>query len=150
MIDFLDTKLGELLYKTQALSDSVAWVEAHTPQLRSKIVKEWIQEDQLKGGGIDSEGQVIGFYSEATEFISRGRKSAGDPYDLDDTGSFYRSMFVRVLIDRIEIEFNSGKMDDQLWWDDNIVNLTDENLQKYIDEIKENYGKYVRKILGVD
>ena len=149
MIDFFETSLGELMRKVNVLNDSVAWVESNSPQLRSKIVKEWIQQDQLKGEGVDSEGQIIGLYSFYTELLSNGRKKAGDPFDLDDTGAFYRSMFVRVLADRIIIEGDSGKMDDQYWWDDNILNLTDENLQKYIDEIKDNYTSYARRILGL-
>jgi hypothetical protein len=149
MIDIYETSLGELMRKVNVLNDSVAWVESNSPQLRSKIVKEWIQQDQLKGEGVDSEGQIIGLYSFYTELLSNGRKKAGDPFDLDDTGAFYRSMFVRVLADRIIIDGDSGKMDNQYWWDDNILNLTDENLQKYIDEIKDNYTSYARRILGL-
>ena len=150
MIDVMSTRLGEVINKVNLLYDSVAWVEANDANLKAKIVREWIQRNQLKGGGIDSTGEIIGFYSLATQFISNGRKQQGDPYDLDDTGSFYSSMFVRVLSDVIIIEADSQKMEDQNWWNEDILNLTDENLQKYIDEIKTNYQKYARRILGLD
>lgn len=150
MIDVMQTRLGDTLRKTRLLYDSVAWLEAITPELRVKAVREWIQNDQLKDKGVDSKGQIIGFYSLATEFFSEGRKRAGDPYDLEDTGEFYRSMFVRVLIDAVVFEADSVKMEDQIWWHDDILNLTDDNLQKFIQEVRENYISYARRTLGIN
>lgn len=150
MIDLMDTVVGERLKRVKLLMDSVAWIEALTPQLKVKIVREWIQQDQLMGGGIDSSGEVIGYYSMATEFMSGGRKQEGDPYTLNDTGAFYQSMFVRVLSDAMIIEADANKMEDQPWWDENILNLTDENLQKLIEDVRANYTKYVRRILQLD
>lgn len=146
----MDTRIGETLKKTKLLFDSVAWLESITTELRSKAIREWIQKDQLKDKGVDSQGQVIGFYSLATEFFSGGRKQEGDHYDLDDTGNLYRSMFVRVLSDAIIFEADSGKIEDQHWWDKDILNLTDENLQKFIDEVRQNYIIYARRTLGID
>ena len=150
MIDLMNTAIGERIKKTKLLFDSVAWIESMTVELRSKVVRDWIQNDQLKGKGVDSNGQIIGFYSLATEFFSDGRKKEGDPYDLDDSGEFFRSMFVRVLSDAIIIESDFAKMVDQHWWNADILNLTDENLQKFIDEVRENYIKHARKTLGID
>lgn len=150
MVDFLNTKLGERVKKVKLLNDSVAWLESITQELQVKAVREWIQKDQLKTKGIDSKGEVIGFYSLATEFITNGRKKEGDPYDLDDSGDFYRSMFVRVLSDAVVFEADSNKMQDQFWWDKDILNLTDENLQKFIDEVKNNYIEYARRTLQIN
>lgn len=146
----MNTAMGERLKKTKLLFDSVAWIESMTVELRLKVVREWIQNDQLKDKGVDSSGQIIGFYSLATEFFSDGRKREGDPYDLEDSGSFYRSMFVRVLRDAIVIEADSEKMEDQHWWHKEILNLTDENLQKFISEVRINYIRYARRTLGID
>ncbi len=39
--------------------------------------------------GQDSKGKIIGTYSQKTEEITGGRKQAGTPYTLFDTGDFY-------------------------------------------------------------
>jgi len=150
MIDVMNTRLGETLRRTKLLNDSIAWLEANTTELKMKAIREWIQKDQLTEKGVDSKNQIIGFYSLATEFITDGRKREGDPYDLNDSGSFYRSMFVLLLRDAIVFDADSEKMSDQHWWKNEILNLTEENLQKYTDEIRKNYVKYARKILGID
>lgn len=145
----MKTRIGETLNKTKLLFDSIAWLEAFTPDLRLKMVKEWLQKDQLTGKGVDSNGEIIGFYSLATEFISEGRKQEGDHFTLDDSGAFYASTFVRVLIDSVIFEADSGKMEDQEWWQNEILNLTDENLQKLIEEVKVKYIDYARRTLEI-
>lgn len=146
----METRLGEMLQKTQLLNDAQAWLEAITPALERKIIRDWIQEDQLYRQGVDEDGEIIGFYSAATEQISRGRKVAGTPFTLEDTGEFYRSMFITKLRDSFIIDANTAKMEDQTWWGDEILGLTDENFYKLIQEVKYNYIEYVRRILGLD
>ena len=85
-----------------------------------------------------------------TELISGGRKQEGDPYNLNDTGEFFRSMYIKVLSDSIVIDANYAKMEDKDWWSINILGLTQENLQLYADMVKENYILYARKVLGLD
>jgi len=150
MISIRNTRLGETLAKTKLLFDSVAWLESITQELQLKAVREWIQQDQLKDEGVNSLGNIIGIYSFQTEIMSDGKKRAGDPYDLEDTGQFFRSMFVRVLTDAIVFEADSEKMNDQLWWNNNILNLTDENLNKFIQEVRQNYVIYARRTLGIN
>lgn len=143
----LETRIGETLRKTKVLFESVAWFEAITPGLKAKIVNDWVQDDQLFKKGVDSDGEVIGFYSFATSLINP-TKTFNSHFTLKDTGAFYRSMFVKVLSDSIIIEGDPGEMDDQIWYnEDKILNLTDENLQKLSKEIKDNYIKYIRKVL---
>jgi len=148
--DLLQTKIGETLQKALLLDDADAWIEAITPSLEAKIIRDWIQEDQLFRQGIDEDGDIIGLYSVATEKISRGRKRAGTPFTLYDTGAFYRSMFVRKLRDSIIIEADPGPMADQTWYDDKILGLTDENLEKFTESVAFGFAEYVRRILGVD
>ena len=150
MINVMNTKIGDTLRKTRLLFDSVAWVESITQELQLKAVREWIQQDQLKDEGVNSQNEIIGLYSFQTEIMSDGKKRAGDPYDLEDTGQFFRSMFVRVLTDAIIFEADSEKMIDQLWWNNNILNLTDENLNKFIEEVRQNYIKYARRTLRIN
>lgn len=143
------TAIDEHLKKQKDLFDSVAWFEANTPKLKELVIM-LIQDKQLLSEGIGSEGGVIGTYSYWTEVLSGGRKQEGDPYNLNDTGDFFRSMYVKTLSDSISINADYSKMADKDWWNINILNLTDENLELYIAEIKKNYISYARRVLGVD
>tara|TARA_R100000742_G_C4239346_1_gene59326 strand:+ start:72 stop:527 length:456 start_codon:yes stop_codon:yes gene_type:complete len=150
MIDLMDTKIGEVLNKTLILSDADAWIRSIDLNLKRNIVVDWIQTDQLLSKGVNSLNAVIGYYSPLTEILSGGRKKAGTPYTLFDTGAFYRSMFVSVLANEILITANDTKMLDQEWYTKHILGLNEENLQKLIFKVKENYIKYIRKVLGIN
>jgi hypothetical protein len=41
-------------------------------------------------------------------------------------------------------------MQNQEWWRNEILGLTDENLDKYSEKIKEGFIDYARKILEID
>jgi hypothetical protein len=140
------SRLHEMLRKHRQLSEAVAWLEAFTPQMKREIL-DWIRKDQLTDKGIDSDGRVIGTYSYVTEIISRGRKQQGTHYTLDDTGALYRSMYVTVLREAIEINADDGKIKDQDWYTTKIIGLTDENTQKLIAEVKKRYITIFRKVL---
>jgi hypothetical protein len=147
-----DTAIGVLLRKTRLLSEAEAWVKSIDQNVQETIIKEYIQKDQLKGQGIDETGQVIGYYSEVTEMITRGRKMAGDHYTLEDTGAFFRSMYVVVLLDSIVIEANPVKDNENLFvkYGDGIIGLTDENKTKFGEIVKEKFIQYVRDTLQID
>ena len=137
------------LKRALLLNSAKAWIEANTDELRELIVN-LIRYNQLTEQGVNSEGDIIGTYSYTTELLSEGRKKRGEPYDLNDTGEFFRSMYVQVLADSIVVNADYAKMEDQNWWNINILNLTDENLEVYIEEIKQNYVKEARRILELD
>lgn len=143
------TAIDYFLKNNNMLIDAEAWFESHDREVKDMIIK-LIQDKQLIESGVDSEGRVIGYYSYWTEIISEGRKQEGDPYNLEDTGEFFMSMFIKVLADGIIINADYAKMQGQDWWDLNILNLTEENLTKYVEKIKENYIIYARKVLGLD
>lgn len=143
------TAIDSLLRKNVLLMDAVAWFESHNTEVKTMIIK-LIQDKQLMDNGVDSQGLQIGTYSYWTEILSEGRKQEGDPYNLNDTGEFFRSMFVQVLRDSIIINADYAKMQDKDWWDLNILNLTEENLTKYVAKIKENYIIYAREVLGLN
>ena len=147
-----DTAIGVLLRKTRLLSEAEAWVKSIDQNVQETIIKEYIQKDQLKWQGIDETGQVIGYYSEVTEMITRGRKMAGDHYTLEDTGAFFRSMYVVVLLDSIVIEANPVKDNENLFvkYGDGIIGLTDENKTKFGEIVKEKFIQYVRDTLQID
>lgn len=143
------TAIDYFLKNNKMLIDAEAWFEAHDREVKDMIIK-LIQDEQLIKSGVDSEGRVIGYYSAFTEILSEGRKKQGDPYNLEDTGEFFMSMFVQVLRDSIIINADYAKMQDKDWWDLNILNLTEENLTKYVAKIKENYIIYAREVLGLN
>jgi len=143
------TIIEEQLNKTRLLYDAMAWMESNSTAVTNEVIR-MIQEDQLKRSGVDENNVVIGLYSEVTDMITRGRKEAGTPYTLEDTGAFFRSMYVKVLMDSIIIDGDYAKMQNQDWWRNEILGLTDENLDKYSEKIKEGFIDYARKILEID
>lgn len=151
----LETAAGEILKKANHLSDLVAWFDALHPNVK-KMILDWIRDDQLMANGEDEDGDIIGIYSRATEAFSGGKKQEGDPFNLNDTGEFYRSMFVQVLTDGLIIDGNTTKMENSFsqtngyWWHDGILGLNDENLEKLAWVIQERYINYTRKTLGID
>lgn len=156
MVDLLQTRVGETLLKATKLSEAAAWFDAITPKIKRDIVNEYIQKDQLTRQGIDEDGTILGYYKPLTELLSQGRKKAGTPYNLNDSGAFYRSMFVTALNDGILIEGATEKMEGEKWWIENnleaekILGLTNENMEKLILQVRFNYLKYVAKVLGVN
>jgi hypothetical protein len=143
------TLIDEHMKKTRLLYDAMAWFESNSRPVLDEVIR-MIQEDQLKAKGVDENNTVIGSYSEITEMITAGRKQAGDHYTLEDTGEFFRSMYVTVLMDSIVINGDYGKMQGQDWWRNEILGLTDENLEKYSEKIREGFIKYARKVLEID
>ena len=149
-MDLMNTRIGEMLTAAATLDEVKAWEESITDDLKRKIIRDWLQEDQLFKQGVDGDGEVIGLYSRMTEIISKGRKKAGDKFTLFDTGDFYKSMEIIVVSDSFIIDAETEKMEDKRWYSEEILNLTDENFIKLSQEIKENYREYVRRRLGVD
>ena len=150
MIDLMQTRIGETLKKTVLLSDAIAWIELFTPKLKAQILREWIQDEQLTQLGVDENGEIIGFYSYASEIASGGIKQEGSHYTLEDTGDFYKSMFIIVTAKAFFIDADYAKMEDQDWWREEILGLTDESLTKLIEEAKVHYIEFIRSILGIN
>lgn len=155
MIDFLDNDLGDILKRSKVISDSQAWFKTFDIELKNKIL-DWIRNDQLQKG-IDENGEIMGLYSYWTEILNP-EKVAGTPYTLKDTGFFYRSLFIDVLIDSFEVDGDGIKYDNFTgeetdlfkWLGDGIVGLTDENKSKLTQELKVKYINYVRDFLRID
>ncbi|MBU3660998.1 MAG: hypothetical protein FGM14_14070 [Flavobacteriales bacterium] len=141
------TPIYQLLLRTRALKNSVAWYDAfrNSSNLKGQIL-DWIRNDQLRENGIDEFGNVIGYYSSLTSQINP-KKKFNTHYTLEDTGDFYKSMFIRVFYDAITINANADKMEDKEWWSNSILGLTDENLSKFVDKLRDQYILYARRIL---
>lgn len=143
------TPIFKLLANAKLLNDSIAWFDIfkNGHDLKNEIVR-MITEDQLFEQGIDGNNRIIGYYSPVTEQLSKGRKKTGKPYTLFDTGEFYKSIFVVVLLDSLVIKGDSSRFENQRWYRNDIVKLSDENLSIFVDEmLRDKYIKYVKRIL---
>jgi hypothetical protein len=155
MVDVMDTAIGERLKKTKLLLDSVVWYDSVDGNVRNLILN-WIQNDQLRAEGIDENKQVIGYYSLLTSLINPD-KSFNSHFTLDDTGEFFRGMFVIVLADSLILDSdNADKVGDDgstinLFTEhgDGIMGLTNENMAKLVAILRTKYITYTRKVLGV-
>lgn len=128
------------------LSQGLVWLDTfRQPSIRTMIL-DWIREDQLTRKGVDADGNVIGYYSLVTSFINPNKKF-NTPFTLNDTGDFYRSMFITVLVDALIINADAEKMEDQEWWNERILELTDENLEKLKALFLERLQDYGRDVL---
>lgn len=118
------------------------------------LEKELIElnKKQLNEDSKDIYGDAIGFYSKATEILTFGRKKAGEPYDMKDTGDFLQSLFINQSNNMLLFGSKDPKLGDIL---DNpnllstdLFGLTDKNLQDEIDKrFRPHIIDYSRKIL---
>ena len=74
--------------------------ELYNPLLK-KLVRRLNTVKQLRTEHVDSDNKRLysqrhqsGVYSATTEYLSKGRKKAGTPYTLFDTGEFFKSFEV--------------------------------------------------------
>lgn len=98
----------------------------------------------------DTEGNPIGFYSFATELISGGKKKAGDPFDLVETGKFLDELFAEVQGETVFFDTKDEKKDEVLknLLSDDIFGLQDDDLKDVIDKrIRPFLLQYFRKNL---
>jgi hypothetical protein len=122
------------------------------PQMRKWIIEQLIQKEQLQKGR-DEDGDIIGYYSELTEKINP-RKAAGTPYTLKDTGQFYKSMYIRVNSEYIEIDADPIKVGDDgertnLFWKygEGIIGLTEQSRQKLINKTTQEAKIILQRLL---
>ena len=149
MIDLTKTEPYLMARRAQTfLKDSLLWFDtfAKNEDLKKQIL-DFIRQDQLTKKGVDSNDEVIGFYSFTTSRRD-SRKRFNTHYTLDDTGEFYRSMFIITLRDSLIIEADSAKIEDQEWWRDQILGLNEESLQKLREAYKRNAQDYLTRVLA--
>lgn len=118
--------------------------------LQNTIIVEYIQQDQLLSEGVDETGNVIGYYSAFTEYLTNGEKQEGQPYNLLDSGDFYKSMVFLLGKDFFEIDADPIKGNDNLFtkFGEGIIGLTEESKTKLQVELLERYDKEIRRILS--
>lgn len=97
----------------------------------------------------DVEGKSIGFYSPNTEVISRGKKKAGQPFNLYDTGDFLKGVFAKVQSDSIFFDTTDSKKQEVLnnLLSKKIFGLTEENIGKTVLALTDFLQEYYLKSL---
>jgi hypothetical protein len=150
MFDFWDTPAGAIAKRRALLSEGKVWIDTfrNDTQFR-KWVLDLIRQDQLFEKGIDSEGDVIGFYSFSTA-QSNPSKRFNTHYTLKDTGRLYASMFLVVTADYFEVRWDDEKIRDQEWWSDKILGFTDESIEKISKAYTERLLEYAERLLFED
>ncbi len=125
--------------------------------LQNTIIVEYIQGDQLLTEHVDETGSPLRnkdngrtTYSAATEMLSNGAKLEGEPYNLFDSGEFYKSMVFLLGKDFFEIDADPIKGNDNLFtkFGEGIIGLTEESKAKLQVELLERYDKEIRRILS--
>jgi hypothetical protein len=155
MVSLMDTLLGQQLRRVNLLSMRVFWMTAFNDPNFKNYILDLIRNDQLFSQGIDSDGDIIGYYSEWTELMNPDKK-AGTPYTLKDTGAFYESMIIYIYDNLIEIDADPIKKDEKgeetnLFYEygENIIGLTDENLSKVALILADKYKQQIIQVLSV-
>lgn len=145
------TKLDILLKKANLLKELDIWYKSFDTKTKETII-DLIQNKQLKDKGVDGLNQVIGYYSYATELITKGKKQQGEHYTLQDTGYFFNTMRVEVTDALIYVSGDGKKGKDNLYkkYGDYITTLNDDSLKVIKEIIKDKYVIYIRKILQID
>lgn len=111
----------------------------------SKEIVE-INKNKITKDSKDIFDQAIGFYSEATEYITKNNallgkgnkiKFAGDPFTGEDTGDWLKGFYVNIS--NAELKFGSTDSKTEIilksdnWLSDELFGLTDKDLRELID-----------------
>jgi hypothetical protein len=149
-IDLSETILGEILIKVSKINSSEIWFKVFSDVILQTWILDLIRQDQLFSKGIDGNGDIIGYYSIATQNINPSKR-VGTPYTLYDTGDFYKSFSIVVFPDMFETNADPVKKEDNLFikYGDDIIKLTDENMEKLSDEVLRRYSLELSAILSI-
>ncbi len=97
-----------------------------------------LNKEQIEVDSKDIHGNAIGFYSYATDLISGGKKKQGDPFTGVDTGNWFKGFYMQEVSGVISLGSSDPKTHDILssehWLSEDLFGLTDENLDKVIEE----------------
>lgn len=129
----------EQLQKSKKLNSSN--VENDLFKFIKLIQNEFIQKekDRIFNESKDIQGDDLGFYSKATEIITKGRKKAGEPFTGFESGDLFEGLFIKQEGDSIEFGSKSPHLADILkssgsWLSKDILGLSDEDLKAIIQE----------------
>jgi hypothetical protein len=145
--------LNDLLRNTKILMDAdIIWNHVFSDKDFQVWILDLIRDDQLTEKGVNEDGQIIGVYTRYTEELTNGRKKAGEPYNLFDTGDFYKSMVILLGTNYFEIDADPIKENANLFtkYGEGIIGLTEESLEKLREETKRRYAIEIDRLFSLD
>lgn len=99
----------------------------------------WNADDQLYDKGITATGVSIWDYAPYSPVTIQYKQEEGQPYDrvtLRDTGEFHQSFYLQIDNEKFTFDAEDWKTRDLLrLYGDEIMGLTDYNIQRLEDEI---------------
>jgi len=104
------------------------------------IEKELLDKnkDQIFNKSKDINGNPIGFYSYATEVISKGKKKKGEPFTGFDTGDFFKGFYMQEVSGVLRFGSSDSKtqtiLNSKNWLSNELFGLSDENLKEVIEK----------------
>lgn len=158
-MDLLINRLREI--KSDLTPDRI-WKKVFSNlELQEFIIEDLIQQNQLlqskTGLGLPIRNKDTGSttYTRLTEILSEGRKKEGDPYNLYDTGEFYKSMKIILGNDFFDVESNPlklGMVPTNLYdtYGEEIVWLSEDSRNKLRERLLEDYERELKNILLFD
>jgi hypothetical protein len=159
MFDLLNTRIGELLNKATLITFADVWKEVFKDEQFKEEILDWIRWEQLFDQGVNENNEIIGYYSEYTQYLNKD-KIANTPYTLYDTGDFYNSFIITVLSDSIEInadpikseatEYGFDVVDLFKEYGEGIIGLTDESKEKLAKELIKRFNVEYRRLLSIN
>lgn len=116
-----------------------------------------LNKTQIEIDSKDIHGKAIGFYSEATEVLSGGKKKAGDPFTGVDTEDWFNAFYMFQKDGAIGISSKDPKNaiilsndKNNPWLSKDLFGLSDENLEEAIrTKILPYHIEHSRKILDI-
>lgn len=130
-------KLLQITRNAQKIQESKILVEIYLESDVQQFILDLNRYAQLFNEGINIKDEPIGYYSQRTEEITGGRKKAGTPYTLKDTGDFYSTFGIKLNVEGdVWIVANTIKDDnDLLNIDKDILGLTVNSTNELIEKI---------------
>ena len=101
--------LNTIIHERFEILKNLEWFKATFDKTDVKTFIIQLNHARLQTRGTDINGNVIGRYTTNTEIMSGGEKKAGQPYNLKDTGEFYRSWVITITSDVITIDADGQK-----------------------------------------
>lgn len=133
--------LKELIHKSEQIQpdkiDKIlfGFIRNIEAQLLEDNREQILDSKDTNNNTIYSKKRKRSTYSFATELITGGRKKAGDTYNLYDTGSALKGLYIDIKEDKAEFRTSDSK--EKLLVSDygNIFGLTDQKLSENVDKL---------------
>ena len=150
-------RLSDLVKNAKALSLDRAFRYSFSDKAITDYVIELNTDEQLFNNSTNNRGEIMDFYSEKTEELTRGesfggkQKLAGEPWFFYDTGDFFKSFYISVGKDSITIIATDAEKMQHLFADieavDMLIGLTDESIKALLIELIPKLKEYILKTL---